>query len=163
MYIKFQLSFFFNPRYVDVLQCKRLVLRWWISTQFPVWILYFFCCLLCAVKLNPCSLSFGFFAVTEWERFISLEIKEKVDCPIIYTNTIYFAIHLLGCFCLFLQNKLGRWWWPTNGTLSFHECKLRGGDTQRASNENNTKFKIKIESTVILWSCHWCKKVLPAR
>ena len=30
----------------------------------------------------------------------------------------------------FLLENFGRWWEPTNGTLSFYECRLSGGDTQ---------------------------------
>ena len=30
----------------------------------------------------------------------------------------------------FLPQHFGRWWGPTDGTLSFYECWFSGGDTQ---------------------------------
>ena len=30
---------------------------------------------------------------------------------------------------VFLPQIFGRWWGPVNGTLSFYECRLSGGDT----------------------------------
>ena len=31
----------------------------------------------------------------------------------------------------FLPQNFGRWWGPMNGTFSFYECRLNGGDTQK--------------------------------
>ena len=30
----------------------------------------------------------------------------------------------------FLPQNFGRWWEPTDGTLSFYECRFSGGNTQ---------------------------------
>ena len=37
----------------------------------------------------------------------------------------------------FLPQKFGRWWRPTNGALSFYECRLSGGNTQRSWGHSN--------------------------
>ena len=62
-----------------------------------------------------------FFRGTRWK--CTCFVHDKIPYKPIYRVTLVVGFAIL-------PPNFGRWWGPTNSTLSFYKCRLSGGDTQ---------------------------------
>ena len=64
-------------------------------------------------------------------RFTCAKLYRVCSCCDVLETIFFVLLVTLAVAFDFLPKSFGRWWGPTNVTLSFYECRLSGRDTQR--------------------------------